>query len=515
MEYSNHLAPNEPAFWRLCEGNTCHCDFRLTISHCVEVDALKIIYIIDLIWSILNAIILLAYTFHRVVYKNQQMFDFSGKLPRPKPIESMCLFGALFNITRVIDIVLIFSDAGKHGIVRSFLFELPWLFAMGSLSSYFFGVFHTLANSSKTISKGWIDSQFILDLTCLIMLSFPIIITLPVSIVAGHYAEIGDVENASHWTNATYFIWMGHDFLMGTSILLAGLRLLKLLKQHLLAQGDRQENIAKIKLGATKVKIIIFIACSCLWGYGIFIGYYGAARYTVMQKFSSTIVLTCLTLYTGPMTSTIVIIALFLNTKMLKGFSQLSLGSSGNQKTTGNSGLNASQKLTDQFSNPNSQNDQHIGYQLEHWNRVYQPRHSTSTNNNTSDHHHQEFMKGNSIDLYSQHQQNQQQLGYPLSTFPEQQQKLKSLNHYSSSSTIIDNHQHQHANKDPFNMSKVEEDQYHYNVMTNQIRSAPPPHRHSPTSFDENDSQISSSFIYNGNNVSASHLVSSQINEKS
>ncbi|CAO3633869.1 unnamed protein product [Cunninghamella echinulata] len=513
MEYSNLLAPNEPAFWRLCEGDICHCDFRLTITHCEEVDALKIIYIIDLIWSILNAIILLVYTFHRVVYKNQQIFDFSGKLPRPKPIECMCLLGALFNITRVIDIVLVFSDVAKHGIVRSFLFEVPWFFAMGSLSSYFFGVFHTLANSSKTISKSWISSQFILDLTCIIMLSFPLIVTLPVSIVSGYYAEIGDVENASHWTNATYFIWMGHDFLMGTSILLAGLRLLKLLRQHLLAQGDRQENIVKIKLGATKVKIIIFIACTCLWGYGIFIGYYGAARYTVMQKFSSTIVLTCLTLYTGPMTSTIVIIALFLNAKMLNGFGQLSLGSSGNQKTPGNSGLITSQKLTDQFSNPSSQNDQPIGFQLEHWNRVYQSHLPTSKQNNSLDHHHhEEIMKGNSIDLYSQQQQ--QQLGYPLSTFPEQQQKSKTLNHYSSSSTIIDHHQHLHTNNDPFNMSKVEEDQYHYNAMTNQIRSAPPPHRHSPTGFDENDSQISSSFMYNSNNVSASHLVSSQMNEK-
>lgn len=59
---------------------------------------------------------------------------------------------------------------------------------------------------------------------------------------------------ASNWTSANYFLWVAHDFLIGTSILLSGLRLLKLLKQHLKSQGNREENIAKIRLGSTKVK---------------------------------------------------------------------------------------------------------------------------------------------------------------------------------------------------------------------------------------------------------------------
>ncbi|KAI9301608.1 hypothetical protein BJ944DRAFT_271233 [Cunninghamella echinulata] len=510
MDYSNHLAPNEPAFWRICEGDTCHCDFRLTITHCIEADALKIIYIITIIWSIINAIILLGYTFHRVVYKNQQLFDFTGRLPRPKPIETMCLFGALFNITRLIDVIIILSDTGVNGIIRSFFFELPWLFAMGGLSSYFFGVFHTLANSSKTISKSWIRSQFILDLICIVMLCAPLFTTLPISFVAGYFSEIGDYQKASDWTNAMYFIWTGHDFLMGTSVLLAGIRLLRLLKHHLLAQGDRQDNIVKIQLGVAKAKIIIFIACSCLWGYGTFIGYYAASRYAVMHNFGSTIVLACLTLYMGPLTCSIVIAALFLNIKMLNGFSNLSLGSSSNQKTPGNSGLDTSQKYTDQLSNSKSQNDQPIAFQLEHWRNFCQ----TATQNDDVDQNLERVDKKSTDSYFQQQQQNQnqQQLGYALSTFPEQyqHQTIKSPNHHHYSSTSSSNItiDHHITNKDPFNMSKVEEDQFHYNAMTNQIRSAPPPHRHSPTSMDENDSQVSS-FIYNGNNISASNLVSS------
>lgn len=41
---------------------------------------------------------------------------------------------------------MLLADVGKNGIVRSFMFELPWIFGMASLSCYFFGVFHTLAN---------------------------------------------------------------------------------------------------------------------------------------------------------------------------------------------------------------------------------------------------------------------------------------------------------------------------------------------------------------------------------
>ncbi|KAI9306846.1 hypothetical protein BJ944DRAFT_39101 [Cunninghamella echinulata] len=346
------------------------------MTHCIETDALKVIYIIDLIWSILNTLLTSGFTFHQVVNKNQRIFDFTGKLFRPRPIESMCFFGSFFNFVRMIDVILILADVGRNGIVRSCLFDLSWIFGIGAITCYFFGIYHTLAKSSKVVYEGWLGSQFVLDLTCVVMLLFPLVTIIP-SVVSGFYADIGNIEMATRWTSATYFLWTFNDFLVGASVILAGLRLLKLLKHYLLTQGNRRENIAKIRLGARKVKIIILIGCSCLWGYAIFIGYYATSRYVIMQGFIPNIIITCLTLYTGPLATTSIMLALLLNDKILNGFGRISLGSSGNQNATENSELNTSHKYTHHFFESKSQDNQLDSFQLEDWNHLCQTNHQT------------------------------------------------------------------------------------------------------------------------------------------
>ncbi|CAO3648360.1 unnamed protein product [Cunninghamella blakesleeana] len=421
----------------------------------------------------------------------------------------MCLFGGIFNIGRLINASILLADVARHGIARSFLFEIPWIFGMASLSSYFFGVFHTLANSNKVIYKGWVGSQFTLDLICVIMLSSPLFTTIPSSIIAGHYAQVGNLYMASIWTSINYYFWVAHDFLIGTSILLSGLRLLKLLKQHLNSQGNRQENIAKIKLGATKVKIIIFIGCNCLWGYGTFMCYYAVSRNQVMHSYTATVVMACLTLYTGPLCSSVVLCALFLNIKVLNGFSHLSLGSSGNVKSPGNTNADTSQRFTSHMMDSKGDNHLNSSLQLEQWSKTL-----TNTQDGTSSFQLQkrESFDFNGIRELELQQQKELEKGIEIehyqsnnhslpSTFPNQQ------NH----STIIEmgsntnNNNNNHRKNEVMNL---EQEQYHYNVMTNQIRSSPP-HRHHnqpSTILDDNDSNTSSILTTHGN-VSASNLV--------
>lgn len=59
LEYSNRQNPNDPSFWRLCDPQTneCHCDFRMTITNCVESEALRIVNIVDIVWSGIATII--------------------------------------------------------------------------------------------------------------------------------------------------------------------------------------------------------------------------------------------------------------------------------------------------------------------------------------------------------------------------------------------------------------------------------------------------------------------------
>lgn len=109
---------NAATFWRICSANhECHCDYRLTIYNCIESGPFYYITFVGLVWSsvvsaigkfyygvltepFLNymfavGIFLLAW---RVLMQKQHLFEIRHKLPRPKPIESMCFFGIVFNL---------------------------------------------------------------------------------------------------------------------------------------------------------------------------------------------------------------------------------------------------------------------------------------------------------------------------------------------------------------------------------------------------------------------------------
>ena len=112
--------------WTVCdEDGICHCDWRLTAKGCEQENTIQIIYIINAVISgmvgLLGNIIyifikidscinsyyhinsLIIYiatwiTYHRVFVLKQDIVDFrSGFFPKPRPIESMALMGAIFN----------------------------------------------------------------------------------------------------------------------------------------------------------------------------------------------------------------------------------------------------------------------------------------------------------------------------------------------------------------------------------------------------------------------------------
>ncbi|CAO3648364.1 unnamed protein product [Cunninghamella blakesleeana] len=332
MEYSNNQAPGDPIFWRLCDEVNCHCDFRMTITHCLEHRGLFIVNVVDIVWSAIATAVAGVIMYDRVYKKKLSMFDHSSRIPRPKPIESMVFFGLFFNFFRVLNASILISDIGRNAILRAILFEIPWQCGMTALSCYFFGVCHTLANSSKHLYSSWVGSQRNIDIICFIVIALPILtinvkLCHPVSIVAGYYAQIGDIDNATTWTEAIYYLWGGYDFLVGSLILGSGLRLLRLLKGHLKTQGNSRENIAKIKLGATKVKIIIVIGCVCLWGYCVIILLYASSRHTIMLDSAYSITITSIALFNGPLATSIIEFAILLNIRILNGLGNLSLGS--------------------------------------------------------------------------------------------------------------------------------------------------------------------------------------------
>lgn len=72
--------------------------------------------------------------------------------------------------------------------------------------------------------------------------------------MSGYYATINDIEKADIYFQVDYYIWGVLPFLIGIYVMLAGVRLVTLLNEHLLSQTDRRRNMAKLKAGAFKVK---------------------------------------------------------------------------------------------------------------------------------------------------------------------------------------------------------------------------------------------------------------------
>lgn len=94
---------NNSTFWRVCDSlGNCHCDFRYTIHECQETTIIRAFYIttaaVSSVLGIVNAVLLYFNLYHR----NQKIFVMRNGFPRPKPIESMGLFGVLFNLCKLL-----------------------------------------------------------------------------------------------------------------------------------------------------------------------------------------------------------------------------------------------------------------------------------------------------------------------------------------------------------------------------------------------------------------------------
>ncbi|CAO3648412.1 unnamed protein product [Cunninghamella blakesleeana] len=486
MEFSNRFTPDEPAFWRVCDDQKCHCDFRLTISHCEESRALLIVNILDIIWSVIATIIACSILYHRLYYLNQQIFDYSGTIPRPKPIESMGLFGIFFNVFRLTHASILISDVAKSAMLRSFLFEFPWQMGIAALTCYLFGVVHTLANSSSVIYMSWVKSQMFVDMAFITIIIIPFLTINPLSITAGHYADQGDLNEAIAWTETIYYLWLIYTFVLGSLVLIAGLRLLSLLKKHLLTKNNgHRENTEKMKNGARKVKVIITIGCFCLWTFSIMIAIYATSRHSVMLDPHFSVVLAALALFNGPFATSVIEISLLTEYQIFNGLSNLSFGT-----------MNGSSQLDDlkdshQYSitsfsqevNSLESTVQILGKEKNQMNVSQKSLKQQHLNNHDS--YNDDLNKDDQDDIEKNKRKNSNGNNKSIDdsfSLSSNQSLVKPL----SLDPIYSYHHHHHTNSYSIShthVTNLEQDQLNYNAMTNQLRLPPShhssdPHRH-------------------------------------
>ncbi|CAO3597026.1 unnamed protein product [Absidia cylindrospora] len=155
--------PNERTLMRQCINGVCHCDFRLTVTNCVEGSALRLMYLTFIGLSALVIVIGIGFSADRYFRKGHQLFETgTGRgFLRPKPIDCLVFFITVFNTLRMLAAILIVVDHDPTNVLaRSFMFEFSWHFGYGACALYLLGIAQTLSevsfNDKPSISNFYI-----------------------------------------------------------------------------------------------------------------------------------------------------------------------------------------------------------------------------------------------------------------------------------------------------------------------------------------------------------------------
>ncbi|CEP17689.1 hypothetical protein [Parasitella parasitica] len=336
------------------------------------------------------------------------------------------------------------TDIIDDPVFRSFIFECTFLFGYTSFACYLFGIAFTLSESSRLIYSNWVKSHVVVNILCVATIALPFITNLSCAIAAGIYAVHGDNDMASKLTKAQYGFWTFYCGFLGTLLLFAGIRLMRLLDKHLEVQSDIV-NIKKLRTGALKIKIIVVIGSSCMLMFALLIGLYCEYRATIMANIITNMLLAGFWLLAGPNVTFVVIAAVLMNPEFASQLGSLSFGSSSNS-------------------------------------RISQER----RNDNTADH--KDKMESFEMELSSKFKSNQNhflknstqteqdtRFSFSISKRPEDSMNNLLLAETDSNSISNDD--------DGCRLSRVEQEQQKYNATTGRVRTPPSPSRTHPNSF--------------------------------
>ncbi|KAI8993699.1 hypothetical protein BDB01DRAFT_777201 [Pilobolus umbonatus] len=319
----NSLYP-EPHYWRPCDENgVCHCDFRFQIFDCVESEPLRQLYLATGITSGVLTVVIIIILYIRLNYRNQTIFEIRDGFPRPKPIESMAVLGAVFNLLQAVNAAIILTDSIPNPIFRSFMYDFPFQFGYCCLACYFFGVAYALADSSRLISAKWVTSHSFFNILCVITMTAPFVTNNIFSIVGGYYASVGKNGKATQSSICQYVHWTLYCAFMACSLLFAGYRLVRLLSKHMQTRTDLRFNVSSIKTGIIKVKVIIGVGCACMTSYCILLGFYSAWRDWILAHTLINTIVSVLWLCSGTMATIVVVIAVIISPKVVLQMSNI------------------------------------------------------------------------------------------------------------------------------------------------------------------------------------------------
>ncbi|CAO3634819.1 unnamed protein product [Cunninghamella echinulata] len=394
------MDPNERTLMRQCVNGVCHCDFRLTITNCVEHQGLYIVYMAFIALSGLVIFIGIGIEYDRYFRKGHRLFETgSGRgLLRPKPVDCLVTFITIFNSIRLLCALLLVIDNNPTNVLaRSFLFEFSWHFGYGACALYLLGIAQTLSDSHKSMTQGWLPAPKIVDIIGISFMMGPVVLHNICSIAAGALAYT-NLPVAEEFTNVLYGLWFMHTITLSFTVLFAGVRLVRILKNHLTKFPPTGERYKSIRLGIFKIQSLMSVISLCLGGYSVFLLVYAILRDQVTQNSVGSIAMAAIWNFWAPLATLIGEIALIVNPKLGEN-TDLGIKGSSSDKTSRSNPLNM-------FSN------------------------STSGNNNNNNNKGQSYNKNNKVNSINNTKSQLQSTPTMTSTFNHQQQSQLQSNYF-------------------------------------------------------------------------------------
>ncbi|CAO3586974.1 unnamed protein product [Absidia cylindrospora] len=298
-----------------CIGDTCHCDWQLTIYGCDEERGAYIINMINIGISAFVSIVGIGILIHRLGIKGHRLFEWGSNKGclRPMPIDCMLFFLTIFNILRLLASVLLVADASAgNWIARSFVFEFGWQFGYGSFALYLIGIAQTLADSHKAISSGWLPSPQTVDAIGLTFFFTPFILNNVCSLATGILAD-KNLYVAEIFVHLLYVLWFIHCSSLACAVMFSGWRLIRILNRHLAKFQPSNARSANIRAGIFKIRAIVVIIGICLMSFACFLLIYGGARDQIMTSTVGSLILSGIWNFLGPLTTLAVEAAILFN----------------------------------------------------------------------------------------------------------------------------------------------------------------------------------------------------------
>ncbi|KAI8637565.1 hypothetical protein BD408DRAFT_436893 [Parasitella parasitica] len=243
-------------------------------------------------------------------------------------------------------------------------------------------------------------------------------------------------------TKAQYIFWTFYCGYLGTLLLFAGIRLMRLLHKHLERQSDIV-NIKKLRTGALKIKIIVAVGSTCMWMFAVLIGLYCEYRATIIENLVINTLVEAIWLLAGPIVTFVVAAAILLNPEFASQLGSLSFGSSSDSRI--------SQEQRNENTADNSG-------KLTSFEMSVSSRYKTNLKN---------CIQSNEETRFS----------FSMTKRPEDSMNNLLLAETESNRNSISN------DDDCSRLSRVEQEQQKYNATTGRARTPPSPPRANATSF--------------------------------